>query len=173
MIDRSGSHTKEIVMVVRPAQSGLIPLRRRDAGRTMRRRLLVAALLVLPVTAIAQTASGGAVFVAYFWRAKPGQTEAYNEYIRRTAEPIDDDARRAGAFEEVRTVTPAAGSTTEWTHLRIFRVKNMAAAEALGAALDAATARVVPDESRRKANSERSASLRDFVRREVWTELGK
>ena len=47
----------------------------------------------------------------------------------------------------------------------------MAAADALGAALDAATARVVPDEATRKANSERSASLRDFVRREVWTEL--
>jgi hypothetical protein len=50
-------------------------------------------------------------------------------------------------------------------------VKNMAAADALGAALDAATARIVPDEAQRKANSERSATLRDFVRREVWTEL--
>lgn len=119
----------------------------------------------------AQQQRTGAVFVAYYWRARPGQIEAYNEYIRTIAEPIDEDARRAGAFEEVRTVTPAAGVTTDWTHLRIFRVKDAAAAESLGAALDAATARVVPDEARRKANSERSASLRDFVRREVWTEL--
>jgi hypothetical protein len=37
--------------------------------------------------------------------------------------------------------------------------------------MDAATARVVPDEAQRKANSERSAGLRDAVRREVWTEL--
>jgi hypothetical protein len=115
--------------------------------------------------------SGGAVFVAYFWRARPGQIEAYNDYIKRTAEPIDEDARRAGAFEEVRTVTPAPGITADWTHLRIFRLRNMAAADALGAALDAATARIVPDEATRKANSERSATLRDFVRREVWTEL--
>ena len=39
------------------------------------------------------------------------------------------------------------------------------------AALDAATARVVPSEAQRKANSERSAGLRDLVRREVWIEL--
>jgi hypothetical protein len=140
------------------------------------KRLLALALLsatLVPIAPVrAQTsARDGAVFVAYFWRAKPGQIDAYNDYIRKTAEPIDEDARRAGAFEEVRTVTPAPGVTTDWTHLRIFRVKNMAAADALGAALDAATARVVPNEATRKANSERSAGLRDLVRREVWAEL--
>jgi hypothetical protein len=140
--------------------------------KTLAAFLLLSCMLFATAPAQAQTASrDGAVFVAYFWRAKPGRIDAYNDYIRTTAEPIDEDARRAGAFEEVRTVTPAAGVTTDWTHLRIFRVKNMAAAEALGAALDAATARVVPDEATRKANSERSATLRDFVRREVWTEL--
>jgi hypothetical protein len=134
--------------------------------------LLLAGTLLSVAPARGQEPSrDGAVFVAYFWRAKPGQIDAYNEYIRKTAEPIDENARRAGAFEEVRTVTPAAGVTTDWTHLRIFRLKSMAAADALGAALDAATARVVPEEATRKANSERSAGLRDFVRREVWTEL--
>jgi hypothetical protein len=113
----------------------------------------------------------GAVFVAYYWRAKPGQLNAYNEYIRTIAEPIDEDGRQAGVFEEVRTVVPAPGVTSDWTHLRIFRLKSAAAAEALAAGLDAATARVVPDEAKRKANSERSAGLRDFVRREVWMEL--
>jgi hypothetical protein len=140
------------------------------------RRLLLSVLLlaaIAPVVAVdpQSASSGGAVFVAYFWRAKPGQVEAYNDYIKKTAEPIDEDARRAGVFEEVRTVTPAPGVTTDWTHLRIFRLKNMAAADALAAGLDAATARVVPSDATRKANSERSASLRDFVRREVWTEL--
>src|SRR3982751_5461607 len=134
--------------------------------------LLMSAGLFAFAPVSAQVSSrDGAVFVAYFWRAKPGQIDAYNDYIRKTAEPIDENARRSGAFEEVRTVTPAPGVTVDWTHLRIFRVKNMAAADALGAALDAATARVVPDEATRKANSERSAGLRDFVRREVWTEL--
>jgi hypothetical protein len=111
------------------------------------------------------------VFVAYYWRAKPGQIEAYNDYIRMVAEPIDENARRAGVFEELRTVTPAPGMSADWTHLRIFRLRSAAAADALSAGLDAATARVVPDEVQRKANSERSAGLRDFVRREVWTEL--
>jgi hypothetical protein len=138
----------------------------------------VAAIFLLSVVAYpalparAQVSSrDGAVFVAYFWRAKPGQADAYGDYIRKTAEPIDENARRAGAFDEVRTVTPAPGVTADWTHLRIFRVKNMAAADALAGALDAATTRAVPDEATRKANSERSAALRDFVRREVWTEL--
>ncbi len=132
--------------------------------------LLAAAIGGAIVHAQARSARS-AVFVAYYWRAKPGQVDAYNAYITGTAEKIDEDARRAGAFEEVRTVTPAPGVTTDWTHLRLFRVKDMTAADALGAALDAATARVVPDEAQRKANSERSGALRDFVRREVWTEI--
>src|SRR5262247_781372 len=115
--------------------------------------------------------SSGAVFVAYFWRAKPGQAEAYGNYIQTVAEPIDEDARRAGVFEEVRTVMPAPGTTTDWTHLRIFRLKNMAAVDGFQAGLDAATTRVVPDEAKRRANGERAAGLRDLVRREIWTEL--
>ena len=133
--------------------------------------LLLTALTASAPTYAQPPSHEPSVFVAYFWRAKPGQADAYSDYIRKTAEPIDENARRAGAFEEVRTVTPAPGVTVDWTHLRIFRVKNMAAADALAAALDAATARVVPDEATRKANSERSAGLRDFVRREVWAEL--
>ena len=112
-----------------------------------------------------------AVFVAYYWRARPGKIDEYNDYIKNIAEAIDESARRAGVFEEVRTVTPAPGTAADWTHLRIFRLKNAAAEQALAAGLDAATLRVVPDEATRKANSERSAGLRDLVRREVWTQL--
>jgi hypothetical protein len=143
----------------------------------MKLKLILVILAVIhclpPDVAIGQQAStsNGAVFVAYYWRAKPGQLNAYSEYIRTVAEPIDEDGRKAGLFEEVRTVVPAPGITTDWTHLRIFRLKNAAAAEALAAGLDAATARIVPDEAKRKANSERSTGLRDFVRREVWMEL--
>jgi hypothetical protein len=132
-------------------------------------------LLVLsplePATGQAPASPAGAVFVAYYWRAKPGQLDAYNQYIKTVAELIDEDARKAGVFEEVRTVNPAPGTTTDWTHLRIFRLKDAAAEKALALGLDAATARVVPSEVQRKANSERSAGLRDLVRREVWTEL--
>ena len=133
---------------------------------------LLAALLV-PFDTMAQAPASAdtPVFVAYYWRAKPGKTGEYNDYILHTAEAIDEDARRAGVFEEVRTVTPAPGTVTDWTHLRIFRLKNAAAEQALGAGLDAATLRVVPDEAKRKANADRSAGLRDLVRREVWTAL--
>ena len=78
-------------------------------------------------------------------------------------------------FEEVVTVTPSQMGTSatiaDWTHLRIFKLRDRAAAEALGKGLDAATIRVVPDEAQRKRNSERSATLRDFVRQEIWTAL--
>lgn len=117
------------------------------------------------------TGAGPAVYVAYYWRAKPGQLDAYEQYIRTVAEPIDEEARRAGVFEDLRTVVPAPGTNVDWTHLRIFRVRDAAAAEALGAGLDAAGKRVFPDETRRKANSERAATLRDAVRREVWVEF--
>ena len=136
--------------------------------------LIVVVGLLMPFDASAgqPPASGDTpVFVAYYWRAKPGKTAEYEDYIRNTAEAIDESARRAGVFEEVRTVTPAPGTATDWTHLRIFRLKNAAAEQALAAGLDAATLRVVPDEAKRKANSERSAGLRDLVRREVWTQL--
>jgi len=134
----------------------------------------VCAALLLPVLVSAGQSPASAdtpVFVAYYWRAKPGKIDEYNAYIKGTAEKIDEDARRAGVFEEVRTVTPAPGTVADWTHLRIFRLKNAAAEQALGAGLDAATLRVVPDEATRKANSARSVGLRDLVRREVWTQL--
>ena len=50
-------------------------------------------------------------------------------------------------------------------------MKSAAAEQALAAGPGAATLRVVPDEVRRRANSDQSAGVRDLVRREVWTEL--
>ena len=141
--------------------------------KLLARLIIIAALLVPSGAAAGQPPSSAdtPVFVAYYWRARPGKLEEYTAYIKDTAEAIDENARRAGVFEEVRTVTPAPGTVADWTHLRIFRLKNAAAEAALAAGLDAATLRVVPDEARRKANSERSAGLRDLVRREVWASL--
>ena len=138
--------------------------------------VLTLALVAFDAALDAQAPSGDSpVYVAYFWRAKPGQADAYNAYIKGTAEKIDENARQAGVFEEVVTLTPSQMGTSaaivDWTHLRIFKLKSRAAAEALGKGLDAATIRVVPDEAQRKANSERSAGLRDFVRQEIWVAL--
>lgn len=117
----------------------------------------------------------GPVYVAYFWQARPGMADAYNAYIKGTAEKIDESARQAGVFEEVVTVTSSQMGTSaiiaDWTHLRIFKLKNRAAAEALAKGLDEATVRIVPDEAQRKGNTEKAAGLRDFVRQEIWTAL--
>ena len=137
--------------------------------------MIAATLLPHLSRVVQQPAPAGAVYVAYYWRAKPGQLDAYNEYIRTVAVPIDEDARKAGVFDEVRTVMPGPGIAADWTHLRIFRLKeglkDAAAAQALSAGLDAATARIVPDEAQRKANTARASGLRDFVRQETWIEL--
>ena len=138
-------------------------------------RALVIVLAIIGLTgthdAQESTSHDAPAFVAFYWRAKPGKLAEYNEYIQKIAVPIDEDARKHGVFEEIRTVMPAPGTTTDWTHLRIFRVKNLAAVDTFQAGMDAATARIVAGEAQRKANSERSATLRDAVRREVWTEL--
>ena len=139
--------------------------------------LALAAVLLFShgLEAQAQASADAPVYIAYYWRAKPGMAAAYEEYIKTTAAKIDEDARKAGVFEDVVTVTPsqmgASAAIVDWTHLRIFKLKNRAAAEGLSKGLDAATLRIVPDEAQRKRNSERSATLRDFVRQEVWTAL--
>jgi hypothetical protein len=131
------------------------------------------AFILVLLAAVSAGAQDGPVYVAYYWRAKPGKVAEYNAYIRGYAEPIDEQARKAGAFEEVRTyLAPPRpdGQAPDWTHLRVFKVANAAAAEALSAALDTATKKVrTPDEQ--KAATEKAAALRDFVRSERWTEL--
>ena len=127
-----------------------------------------------PQPGAAAPADDSPAYVAYYWRVRPGKLEEYNAYIKGTAERIDEDARRAGVFIEVTTVlaTPNPdGTRPDWTHLRMFKLKNMAAVEGLSPGLDAATLRVVPAEAQRKANTTRSAEMRDLVRREVWTTL--
>ena len=135
-------------------------------------RLLLVVLLAASTIAV-PAAQEGAVYVAYYWRARPEKTAEYNAYIREYAEPIDEAARRAGAFDEVRTYlapTRADGQPPDWTHLRVFRLKDAAAADALSGALDAATKKLRTAEQQ-KAASERASGLRDFVRQERWTEL--
>ena len=98
----------------------------------------------------------------YFWRAKPGKLEEYTRYIRERAEPIDEEARRAGAFLAVTTYM-ASDTTVPWTHMRVFALRDSAQLRALGDALTAAGARIEPDSVKRRQQSEYSASLRDRV----------
>jgi hypothetical protein len=98
----------------------------------------------------------------YFWRAKPGKLDEYTRYVRDVAEPIDLEARRAGAFLSVRTYL-ANDSTVPWTHMRVFLLRDSAQLRGLSEALTAAGVRLQPDSARRRQQSEYSATLRDRV----------
>lgn len=106
------------------------------------------------------------LYLAIYWKARPGREAEYEEYIRRVAEPIDEEARRAGAFEELRTYTPVTPNG-EWTHLRVFRFRDQTQLDGFSAAMDEAGRRIYPDASRRP----RADDLRDLVKREVWREF--
>jgi hypothetical protein len=98
----------------------------------------------------------------------------YSDYIKRVAEPIDEDARKAGVFETVRTYTQviqtgAPGS--DWTHMRVFRLESFASWDDFSAGLDAATYRVFPDEDQRRELMSPGPGLRDLVRQEIWRDL--
>jgi hypothetical protein len=111
---------------------------------------------------VAVPASDARLAQIYFWRAKPGKLEEYTRYIRERAEPIDEEARRAGAFISVTTFM-ASDTTVPWTHMRVFMLRDSTQLRALGDALTAAGARVQPDSVKRREQSEYSASLRDRV----------
>lgn len=106
----------------------------------------------------------------YFWRARPGMLDAYNRYIREVAEPIDEEAHRAGAFLDVSTYV-AADTTLGWTHMRVFLLRDSAQLRGLSDALAAAGVRLQPDSASRRRQSEYATTLRDRVGATVLTLL--
>jgi hypothetical protein len=98
----------------------------------------------------------------YFWRARPGMLAEYDSYIRDVAEPIDHEAQRGGAFVSVTTYV-TADTTLPWTHMRVFLLRDSVQLRGLGAALSAAGVKLQPDSTRRRAQGEYSATLRDRV----------
>lgn len=107
----------------------------------------------------------GTIAMVYYWKAKPGKLEDYNHYIKTVGEPIDLEAQRTGAFVSITTYISHAPDSP-WTHMRIFVLKDREQAANLGKALDDAGLRVEPDESKRKANADLAATLRDPVSHE-------
>jgi len=86
--------------------------------------------------------------------------EAYSAYIRDVAQPIDEDARRHGAFISVTTYQ-SHDTLSTWTHMRVFLLRDSTQLASLGAALNAAGARIEPDSTKRRARSDYAATLRD------------
>ncbi len=104
--------------------------------------------------------------VVYYWKAKPGKMAEYSKYIRDIAEPVDANAQRYGAFLTVTTYI-SSKPDSPWTHMRVFEVRDQAQAEALGKALDEATARAYPSAEQREKNKQYGATLRDPAGNEV------
>ena len=104
--------------------------------------------------------SGATLAQIYFWRAKPGMYEEYTKYIREHAEPIDHEAQRRGAFLSVTTYVSADTSST-WTHMRVFILRDSAQLAGLSAALDAAGVAIEPDSAKRRGRGQYGATLRD------------
>lgn len=98
----------------------------------------------------------------YYWRARPGKFHEYTRYITEWAEPIDREAQRQGAFVSVTTYA-TQDTTSPWTHMRVFVLRDSVQLRALSAALQAAGVRVQPDSAQRRVRTEYSATLRDRV----------
>ncbi len=127
--------------------------------------LLLAVTIGLSSGWILRGQEAGSIAVVYYWKAKTGKLEDYNHYIQTVAEPVDAEARRTGAFVSVTTYV-SHKTESPWTHMRIFILKDREQAANLAKSLDEAGVRIQPDESRRKANQELAASLRDSVAQE-------
>jgi hypothetical protein len=112
--------------------------------------------------AVSSASDGATLAQIYFWRAKPGKIDDYTRYIRERAEPIDAEARRAGAFISVTTFQ-ASDTLVPWTHMRVFTLRDSTQLRALGDALTAAGVRLQPDSVKRREQNEYSATLRDRV----------
>ena len=115
-------------------------------------------------------AATGTLARVYYWRAKPGKLAEYNRYVTNVAAPIDEAARRRGAFISVTTYVTRDASLP-WTHMRVFVLRDSAQLAGLSAALSAAGAALEPDSVKRRQQSEYSATLRDAVSNAVMDVL--
>jgi hypothetical protein len=106
--------------------------------------------------------ASGTLAQIYYWRAKPGKFEEYTRYIRDVAEPIDHEAQRRGAFLSVTTYM-TQDTSSAWTHMRVFILRDSVQLRALSGALDSAGIRLEPDSVKRRQRSTYSATLRDRV----------
>jgi len=131
--------------------------------------LPLAAALLVPVACagpgpasdgMAPPAAEGTIAQIYYWKAKPGKFEEYTRYIAEHAEPIDEEARRQGAFLSVTTFM-TEDPASPWTHMRVFVLRDSAQLRGLSPALSAAGLKLEPDSVKRRQTSQYSAGLRD------------
>ena len=97
-----------------------------------------------------------------YWRAKPGQFEAYSEYVQTYVEPIDHEALQRGSLISFTTLVDASPGAP-WTHMRLFVFANQPQRSQMVEALGQANAALNPDPAVRAARAAHAATLRDKV----------
>ncbi len=99
---------------------------------------------------------------AIYWRAKPGQFDAYSTYVREQVEPIDHEAQMRGALISHTTLLDR-NPDASWTHMRLFVFHDAAERANMASALADASVALMPDAKRRAARTAHAATLRDKV----------
>lgn len=99
---------------------------------------------------------------AIYWRAKPGQMDAYSAYLQHHVEPVDEEARRRGALRSFMTLVDPRPDAP-WSHMRLFVFDSHDARSSMLTALAAAAAAVTPDPAARAERAAYAATLRDRV----------
>ena len=108
---------------------------------------------------------------AIYWRAKPGQFDAYTDYLQTQVEPIDHEAQRQGALADFTTLmdnTPGA----PWTHMRLFIFDSLHQRTNMVAALAGVLAARLPDADQRADRAALAATLRERVGEADFDVLG-
>ncbi len=108
---------------------------------------------------------------AIYWRARPGQFDAYSEYVRIHVEPIDHEAQLRGALISHTTLVDRRPDAP-WTHMRLFIFHDAEQRANMATALAEASVDLMPDAKQRAARTAHAATLRDKVGESDFDVLG-
>lgn len=108
---------------------------------------------------------------AIYWRAKPGQLEAYSDYVKTQVEPTDHEAQMRGALISHTTLVDRRPDAP-WTHMRLFIFHDADQRAHMATALAEASMALMPNAAQRSARTAHAATLRDKVGESDFDVLG-
>ena len=95
-----------------------------------------------------------------YWRARPGQLDAYSRYLHEHVEPIDEAARQSGVLRSYATWIDSTPGAT-WTHMRLFVFDDVAQRDVMKDGLARIAAQLTPDATQRAQRAALAETLRD------------
>ena len=99
---------------------------------------------------------------AIYWRANPGQFDAYSNYVKTQVEPIDHEAQLRGALISHTTLVDRSPDAP-WTHMRLFIFHDAEQRANMATALAEASVALMRNAAQRAARTAHAATLRDKV----------